>query len=322
MSIRKSFLLALFTFLTPLFSQAQISKEQFDAVDSDIKKLGNLSGKNLATITETITAPYNSKRQKAIAIYCWIGRNITWNLKETKSADPKNTLPENVISLRNSTPLGFANLFQEMCSQSDIRCLVVDGYVKYNTEQLEEIPEQVNASWNVVQLGSTPSEWFYVDAFRSAGMTDKKWSIFSPDFTDIYFFPNKEIFNLEHYPDNPAWLLSRGPSGLKDFISKPITGRASYENGLTGYFPDKGKWKHKLNQKIRFSLKLQRIMENPIVELKIHEGSKPAQSIRMNLEGEGNDYYIDHVFKKEAEFQVSILFNGKELMTYLVEIEE
>jgi hypothetical protein len=257
-----------------------------------------------------------------MAIYCWIGRNISWNIKATKSGDPKNTLPENVVSLRTSTPLGFANLFQEMCSQSNIRCLVADGYVKYSIEQIDEMPDQINASWNVVQLGNTPSEWFYVDAFRSAGSSDKKWMTYTPDFSSLYFFPDKEVFNLEHYPDNSAWLLSRGPSGLKDFISKPITGRASYEAGLTGFFPDKGKWKAKPNEKVRFSMRLQKLPESPLVEMRLSEGNKPAQTFRVNLEGSATDFYIDYVFKKETEYQATILINGKDLITYLFEIEE
>jgi hypothetical protein len=301
---------------------AQSNKDQLDAIDKDIIKIGSLPGANVATITETITAPYNSKRQKAMAIYCWIGRNISWNIKATKSGDPKNTLPENVVSLRTSTPLGFANLFQEMCSQSNIRCLVADGYVKYSIEQIDEMPDQINASWNVVQLGNTPSEWFYVDAFRSAGASDKKWMTYTPDFSTLYFFPDKEVFNLEHYPDNSAWLLSRGPSGLKDFISKPITGRASYETALTGFFPDKGKWKAKPNEKVRFSMRLQKLPESPLVEMRLSEGNKPAQTFRVNLEGSATDFYIDYVFKKETEYQATILINGKDLITYLFEIEE
>lgn len=320
---QRKYLTFFFLFLIFQFElMAQSNKDQLDAINKDIIKIGNLPGENVATITEIITRAYSSKRQKAMAIYCWIGRSISWNVKATKSSDPKNTLPENVVYLRNSTPLGFANLYQEMCSQSNIRCLVADGYVKYTIEQIDEIPEQVNASWNVVQLGNTPSEWFYVDAFRSAGSTDKKWTIFKPDFSDLYFFPDKEVFNLEHYPDNSAWLLSRGPSGVKDFISKPITGRASYENALTGFFPDKGKWIAKPNQKVRFSLRLQKLPESPMVEMRLSEGNKPAQTFRVSLEGDGNDYFIDYSFKKETEYQVTILINGKELITYLLEIEE
>ncbi|MEY4702179.1 MAG: hypothetical protein RIR96_76 [Bacteroidota bacterium] len=322
MQLSKNIFLFALTLALQFSSMAQSNKEQLEAIDKDIFKLGKLSGMNVANITETVTSPYNSKRQKAMAIYCWIGRNISWNIKAIKSSDPKNTLPENVVALRTSNALGFANLYQEMCSQCNIRCLVVDGFVKYNTEQFDEIPEQVNASWNVVQLGNTPSEWYYVDAFKSAGFSDPKWTTFYPEFSDVYFFPNKEIFNLEHYPDNTAWLLSRGPSGLKDFIGKPITGRASYENGLAGFFPDKGKCKAKLNQKFRFSLRLQSLQESSRVELKISEGNKPAQTINANLEGEGNDYFIDHIFKKEAEYKVTVLMNGKELITYLIEVEE
>ena len=302
---------------------AQTNKNLLDQIDQKVLQIGPLQGANLATIAQTITAPFNGKREQAMAIYCWIGRQIKWNVKSTKSADTKNSLPENVIALRTATPLGYANLFQEMCSQSNIRCLVVDGYVKYQIEQIGEMPEQVNASWNVVQLGSTPSEWFYVDVFNAAGKCDLKWTTFTPDFTTIYFFPDKEIFNGEHYPDNGAWLLSRGPAGLKDFVARPILGRASYENGLIGYFPDKGKYLTKLGQPLRCSLRMTNLKTDAPVTLLVSEGNKPPLETRVNLETAGNnDYYIDFRFRKEAEYRFTIQIDGKNLLTYLIEVVE
>jgi hypothetical protein len=319
----KKYILFFFSWLICCTAIAQTNKNLLDQIDEKVQQMGAMQGSNLANITQTITTPFNGKREHAMAIYCWIGRQIKWNVKSTKSADTKNSLPENVIALRTATPLGFANLYQEMCSQSDIRCLVVDGYVKYQIEQIGEMPEQVNASWNVVQLGSTPSEWFYVDVFNAAGKCDKKWTIFTPDFTKSYFFPEKEIFNGEHYPDNEAWLLSRGPAGLKDFVARPILGRASYENGLVGYFPDKGKFISKLGQPFRCSLRMTNLKADAPVTLLISEGNKPALETRVNLETmSNNDYYIDFRFKKEAEYRFTLQIDGKDLLTYLIEVVE
>jgi hypothetical protein len=317
------YILFLFTWLCYSGTNAQVNKNLLNQVDEKVQQMGAMQGSNLASIVQTITSPFNGKREQAMAIYCWIGRQIQWNVKATKSADTKNNLPENVIALRSATPLGYANLFQEMCSQSNIRCLVVDGYVKYQIDQIGEMPEEANASWNVVQLGSTPSEWFYVDAFSAAGKCDSKWTTFTPDFTTCYFFPEKEIFNGEHYPDNGAWLLSRGPAGLKDFIARPITGRASYENGMIGYFPEKGKYLSKLGQPLRCSIRMMNLKEDAPVTVLVSEGNKPPIETRVNLETAGNnDYYINFRFKKEAEYRFTIQIDGKNLLTYLIEVVE
>ena len=70
-----------------------------------------------------------------------------------------------------------------MCSQANIRCLSVDGYVKNFPEEINDIPDEINHSWNVVQLGLSPEEWYYVDAAKGSGYLDKKRSVFTKKFT-------------------------------------------------------------------------------------------------------------------------------------------
>ena len=119
-----------------------VNKYQF--IDNFILELGPLEKENVATITDTLTSSFTDKDKKARAIYTWIAQYIDLDPKASRTNDDKNTKPENVIQFRKSSPLGFALLFQEMCSQADIRCLVVDGYVKYNTENINNLPDAVN----------------------------------------------------------------------------------------------------------------------------------------------------------------------------------
>src|SRR6188768_483657 len=99
------------------------------ANDELVKNLGSLPTLNVATITDTITINFSDKKEKARAIFYWIANNIALDPKATKTNDVKKINPEDVIQSRKTTPLGFANLVQEMCSLANIRCLVVDGYV-------------------------------------------------------------------------------------------------------------------------------------------------------------------------------------------------
>jgi transglutaminase/protease-like cytokinesis protein 3 len=186
---------------------AQNYADHYTTTDNFIKNLGSLDSLNVARIADTLTRRLSDKEQKARAIFYWIANNIALDLKAIKSNDQRKSLPEDVVKMRKGTPLGFAKLFQEMSSLANIRCLVVDGYVKANTDDINSPSDESNHSWNVVQLGLSPDQWYFVDVAKASGYTDKKMSSFTREFTSNYFFPDKALFNLDHFPDNDAWQL-------------------------------------------------------------------------------------------------------------------
>ena len=63
---------------------------------------------------------------------------------------------------------------------------------------------------------------------------------FTKSFNDAYFFADKTIFNLQHYPDNEAWKLGPAPKNKKDFYMLPVIKAAAYEFKLKGYYPLNG----------------------------------------------------------------------------------
>ena len=66
--------------------------------------------------------------------------------KPSAQTTRKKINPEQVVMNRKTTSLGFAKLFQEMCSMGNIRCLVVDGYVKHSTEDINNRADEPNHS--------------------------------------------------------------------------------------------------------------------------------------------------------------------------------
>ena len=81
-----------------------------------------------------------------------------------------------------------------MCSVVKIRCLTVDGYAKYNSEEMGEKPDAFNHTWAVVQLGQSPETWFYVDPTWGSGYTDDKMKTYTKAFNDDYFFARPSYF--------------------------------------------------------------------------------------------------------------------------------
>lgn len=302
--------------------RAQTSQNKFDAIDQYVNQLGKLSNNNVAEITDTLTHNLESKELKSRAIYSWICNNIALDPKSTRNNDTKNSNPESVIQLRKASPIGFAKLFQEMASQAGIRCLIVDGYFKSKTDNINNKEDETNFSWNVVQLGTSPNEWHYVDAANGSGYLDIKQTIFTPSFNPEYFFSNKYVFNLDHFAKNTAWLLGDGPTSLKDFYALPIIKKGSYEFMLSKALPSLGFMKAKLNTPFKFNLRFK--YQNAVNEISVlsGEGLKQTKPERINFEVKDDEIYFYYKFKKEDTFPFTILVNGKAILTYLIEVSE
>ncbi len=296
--------------------------QTLSANDEYVKQLGALEKFNVATIADTITKKFSDKQDKARAIFFWIANNIALDPKAIKSNDNKNINPENVVQLRKATPLGFANLVQEMCSQANIRCLVVDGYIKNNAEDINNKPDEINHSWNVVQLGQSPDKWYYVDAAKATGYLDGKKAVFTKQFTSEYFFADKKLFNLDHYPDNSAWLLDGDHKSLSAFYALPVIGNSAYEYGLQKPMPLSGNLKIKTNSPVSFSFNHNSSISIATISLVMGTEKKQLKPEPMNFSDNGGAVKFTYTFKKANDFPVKIVVDGKTVLEYYVVAED
>jgi hypothetical protein len=299
--------------------QAQID---FSKADVYVAKLGRLDSLNVATIADTLTSYFDTKEDKARAIFTWIARNIALDPKAIRSNDNKKTDPVQVIQMRKTTSLGFALLFQEMCSIAEIRCLSVDGFVKNNAEDINNPSDEINHSWNVVQLGQSPDKWYYVDAAKGSGYLDKKQSVFTPKLNSRMFFPNRALFNQDHFPDNKAWQLGDGPKAKRDFYALPVLLPGAYPFGLIKLNPATGFVKGKLAVATKFSFQTDTEETISSVELIIGEGNKQLKPEPMNFDHTGSTLSFSYKFKKDDSFPVTILINGQPSLQYQFEVVE
>ena len=277
---------------------------------------------NLAQIAKTITAGLKDNEQQARAIFYWIANNIALDPKAIKANDQRKSLPEDVVKLRKGTALGFAKLYQEMASIANIRCLVVDGFIRSGIEQLNEPADEINHSWNVVQLGQSPQSWYVVDVANASGTLDKKMTVFTKKFTGGYFFTDKNLFNLDHFADNSAWQLGPGPKSKKEFYALPIIGPAAYEYDLRKPTPANGFIKTKTKNKVTFSIPVNSGESISNVSLLIGEGRRMQKPEPMNFTYAGGAIVFDYQFKLEDTYPVKIMVDEKLILEYMVEANE
>ena len=311
-------LLALFLFAFSFQADAQ---NDYSIVDNYVKSLGSLDTLNMGTISYTVTKKFADPKEKVRAIFDWIAYNINYDLKAGKNNDNEKTSTELVLKTRKATAVGFAGLFQDMCSVVKIRCLTVDGYAKFTTEQIIEKPDGLNHTWAVVQLGQSPDSWYYVDPTWASGYADDKMTKFTKAFNADYFFADKSIFNYQHFPDNSAWLIGEGTRSSSTFFSLPLVKSAAYEYKLGKFLPANGFIKTKLSKPVAFNIKLNTTTPIEIVSLEMGENKKKKTKTVDFTFSDGN-LSFSHKFDMEDTYPVTVLVNNKPVLGYLVEVSE
>jgi hypothetical protein len=309
------FLLLFISFNT----NAQTNGRDFKAVDAYVKGLGTLEGMSMATVNNVVSNKFTDKIDKARAIYYWIAHNISYDVKLTRSNNKLKNTPADVLLTRKATGPGFASLFQDMCSSADIRCLTVDGFVKYNPQQIGEKDLEINHSWAVVQLGQSPEEWYYVDPAFGSGYLSADMKEFTKYYSDAYFFTEKASFNQQHFPDNTAWKLGSGP-GKGDFFDMPVVKTAAMELVITKCSPNDGKLKVKADKGVKFNFTVKSTENVTKVELAVGE-KKKYRLEDIPYSNSATTLGFTYKFKDTDSGPFTIFVNGKEFVQYYVEVE-
>ena len=303
-------------------SLAQTNDNRFKAVDEYVQSLGSLDTLNMGTISYIITKKFPENTDKVRAIFYWIANNIAIDLKLAKKASNEKMVSEDVLKTRKANANGFATLFQDMCSVAKIRCLTVDGYIKKNVDDINNMPDEFNHTWAVIQLGQSPESWYYVDPEWGSGYVDDKATIFTKKFNDKYFFADKSLFNLQHFPDNMAWQLGgSGPKTAKDFFSQPIVKKDACEFEISSIMPLTGFIKSTTKKPVQFNLKVARDTKIEIVSLQIGTDKK-FRTKTVDYTFNNGTISFTYKFDEEETYPVSVLINNKPVLGYFVEIAE
>ena len=316
----KQIIILVFILITA-YAHAQTAGNDFKAIDEYVKALGPLDTLNMGTISYIITKKFSANLDKSRAIFDWIAYNISYDCKAGRSNSNDKNNSDDILRTRKATAPGYAALFQDMCSVAKIRCLTVDGYAKQRPEQMNEKPDEFNHTWAVVQLGQSPQTWFYVDPTWGSGYTDDKITTFTKAYNDAYFFADKTLFNFQHFPDNPAWLLGTGAKNIKEFLSLPLVKNAAYEFKVNNFIPANGSVKTKTRKPVSFSFKTDSRAKIDIVALAIGEDKK-KKTKTVDFIINNSSISFNYKFEEEDSFPVTILVNNKPVLGYIVEVTE
>lgn len=166
----------------------------------------------------SITRNAKSDSEKALDIYNWITKNITYDnelMRSEKLQKQIYTSEENVVRnvLKRKKALcgGFAFLFESLCADVGIEAEAINGFTKDYTGRLQE-REVPNHTWNAVKLNG---KWQLLDITWAIGhgRTNK------PD--SFWYLTKATDFIYTHYPENSKWTLLEDSISFSDFRKTP-----------------------------------------------------------------------------------------------------
>lgn len=196
---------------------------------------GLLTAEKLA---QNIKRDFTNNEDKVKAAFCWITKNIRYDLEEfynpnrkqqysfryrtieerdQKLQKLKDDLVNTTLSTRKGVCEGYAQTFSKVCTLLNIENEVIEGYIRQSANAINNPLSQPNHSWNAVKIDN---QWIFIDATWAAGyeMNGKWIRKLNPYYYNI---PAKNYFKT-HLPEKSIWRLRVGNIEKEDFYSQPI----------------------------------------------------------------------------------------------------
>lgn len=210
----------------------------YSTIDAYARNAPESATRNLATLSDYLTAPARSELAKARSVYAWITSHVRYDesafsgQRYSSEVDYANR----VLRSRKAVCTGFALLFKHLLSRAGIEVVNIKGYSRTNDEEAGRPIQRVDHEWNAVRLDG---DWYLLD-IAWAQTTAKP----GPDGTllpnDFYFLTEPAAFAANHFPTDSRWQLLNPVVAKGQFDQFPKVYDAYFRLGFNTDFPRKG----------------------------------------------------------------------------------
>lgn len=189
-------------FIIGLFAFVDLFSQDYAKADSVALSLVKKKYRKTEDLVLDLTKDLTSNEEKYRAFFVYI--------TETFSYTYSSVNPKNALRVRKGNCSTIASLYKEMCDISNLKCEVVDGYIRDATrmENISVFFKGTSHAWNIIELNN---EKAIVDATWGLAKTVEVNSskIFERDRIDFFFNPSPELLSFTHYPRKKKWLLTK-----------------------------------------------------------------------------------------------------------------
>ena len=303
----------------------------YQLADSIAESLSGYGLKNIPLLAKDLTDQLTTEHEKFRVIFYWVATNIENDYiyflknqrKRKRFADDPVALAswnaefapkiyERLLKQQKTVCTGYAVLIEELCYYAGIEAEIVHGYGKVS--QWVEVNEgQTNHSWNAVKL---EGKWYLADATWAAGIiyTDRRG--FQFDYTDAYFLSAPQLFALNHYPQDPKWLLIEEELSFETFQSRSVASRYTLEMGLLPQEKARS-YQQNLSKGEQLVLTYEMKEELPELHKKLLVLNIANQMVSLqDLRIEGNKLMLELIANRKGKNEGRFFYGTKPLFTY------
>jgi hypothetical protein len=215
----------LLLFIALLSSCPAIADGPYAAIDSHARAAPSSAATSVKALAGYLSESAQTDRDKARAIFTWIGHNIAYDMSRFGAAPDA----EEVLETRRAVCAGYAVLFKALADAAGLEAVVINGDAKgVGPPAAIDADGLLNHDWNAVRIDG---QWHLLDGTWGAGRIDE-YGRFIRDFCDHYFFTSPEVFVYDHLPGDDRWQLLPTALSREAFIAQARVQPAFFRHRL------------------------------------------------------------------------------------------
>ncbi|MFT5724420.1 MAG: hypothetical protein ACI9JN_001539 [Bacteroidia bacterium] len=191
---------------------------------------------DVTKLAKQITHNATTDSQKVANIHFWITHHIKYDAKRFVRWNTNNQETKDVLRRRKTLCSGYSNLFQDLCVNSGVNAIVINGYTKNAFVDVCDTAYLPDHAWNKVNVDG---RWHNIDNTWDAGYVEYyktsftrrivsrltfrlvKPIIYKPHFIknpqNRYFLVGENNFAVDHFPENSQLVAFNTNFSSNDF---------------------------------------------------------------------------------------------------------
>lgn len=181
----------------------------------------------VAALAKQLVEGQSAEREKALALYDWIAKNVRYDIAAYLSGDLPDPSPDTVLASRLTVCEGYSRLFMAMAQAVGLEAVMIPGFSKgFSPDEDKSEPDH---AWNAVKIDG---KWVLLDATWGAGHIDEHKQ-FVAEFSRDWFDVEPSRFAATHLPSDAKWQLVSPAISSEEFWAKPSLSNVFFDYGLS-----------------------------------------------------------------------------------------
>lgn len=164
------------------------------------------------------------------ALHDWVADRVSYDADSYLSGRFPPQDAETIFVTRTSVCAGYANLLEALGRAAGLEVVLVLGDARTTSNDLSG----QGHAWNAAKLAG---RWYLIDATWDSGYVNG--ATFTRRYSSAYFLTPPQVFNVDHFPDDPQWQLLEKPRSRGEFSRQPALTPKFFADGLALLAPDR-----------------------------------------------------------------------------------